>query len=73
MGDRVHDVRVASAQSALQSGDGSLVDLVDSLLHEGVCLRGELWLSVADVDLVFVGIDLVLSSHDRVSAAGRKT
>ncbi|MEM9428756.1 MAG: gas vesicle protein [Pseudomonadota bacterium] len=45
--------------------DGSapaLVDVVDRLLARGVVLRGELWLSVADVDLVFVGLHVVLSA-----------
>lgn len=66
------DVVIASADAALQSSDGRLVDLVDSLLSEGVCLRGELWLSVADVDLVFAGIDVVLCSHDKIRARGER-
>lgn len=46
-----------------------LVDLVDSLLDHGVVVRGEAWLTVAGVDLVFLGIDLVLSTPDRMNAA----
>jgi hypothetical protein len=71
MRDGARDIRFASAEDALRSGEGRLVDLVDTLLDQGVCLRGELWLSVADVDLVFVGIDLVLGSHDTIVRAGR--
>jgi hypothetical protein len=63
------DVLVASPELALGSRDGRLVDLVDTLLEAGVCLRGELWLSVAEVDLVFLGVDVVLCSHDRINAA----
>ncbi len=72
MHDRAGEIRIASAEDALQSREGRLVDLVDSLLDKGVCLRGELWLSVADVDLVFVGLDLVLGSHDTISRTGRR-
>jgi hypothetical protein len=60
------DVLLASAEAVFDSRQGRLVDLVDTLLDAGVCLRGELWLSVADVDLVFVGLDVILCSHDRV-------
>jgi hypothetical protein len=59
------DVVLASAEAALDSREGRLVDLVDALLDKGVCLRGELWLSVAEVDLVFLGVDVILCSHDR--------
>lgn len=62
------DVLVASSEAVLGSRDGRLVDLVDTLLDAGVCLRGELWLSVAEVDLVFLGVDLILCSHDRIRA-----
>jgi hypothetical protein len=62
------DILFASPEDALESRDGRLVDLVDTLLDAGVCLRGELWLSVAEVDLVFLGVDVVLCSHDRIRA-----
>jgi hypothetical protein len=67
MGDAAPILR-ASPEEALLGRERRLVDLVDTLLDSGVCLRGELWLSVADVDLVFLGLDLVLCSHDRILA-----
>ncbi len=66
MADRPPDILVAGPEEALARSDGRLVDLVDTLLDAGVCLRGELWLSVAEVDLVFLGLDVVLCSHDRI-------
>lgn len=63
--------RFVSAADALDASDRRLVDVVDSLLDHGVVLRGELWLTVADVDLVYLGLDLVLCSPDRVTGAGR--
>ena len=64
------DFRVASPADCLAASDGALVDIVDSLLDHGVVLRGELWLTVADVDLVYLGLDLVLCNPDRL-APGR--
>jgi hypothetical protein len=40
----------------------SLLDLVDRVLNKGVVLTGDLTLAVADVDLVYVGLRVLLSS-----------
>ncbi len=45
-----------------------LVDVLDRLLDRGVVLRGEVWLTVADVELVFVGADLLVASAERMRA-----
>ncbi len=62
------DVDFASPDDALTSSDGRLVDLVDGLLRHGVVIRGELWLTVADIDLVFLGVDLMLASPDKIAS-----
>ena len=40
----------------------ALVDLVDRLLAGGVVLGGDITLSVADVDLVYVGLRALITS-----------
>jgi hypothetical protein len=40
----------------------SQLDLVDRVLNKGVVLTGDLTLAVADVDLVYVGLRVLLSS-----------
>jgi hypothetical protein len=50
----------------LESPDGSLLDLVDSLLDKGVVLDGEVVLGLADVDLVYVRLGLLLAAADRI-------
>ena len=42
--------------------DVALVDLVDRLLGGGVVIAGDITLSVADVDLVYVGLRTLVSS-----------
>jgi len=42
--------------------DGSLLSVLDHLLDRGVVLWGELRISVADVDLIEVGLKLMLAS-----------
>ncbi len=63
------EILFADSADAIAGGEPTLVDLVDRLLDRGVVLRGELWLTVADVDLAFVGVEVVLASHDRMHAA----
>jgi hypothetical protein len=40
----------------------TLVDLVDRVLASGVVLNGDITLSVAGVDLVYVGLRVLLAS-----------
>lgn len=63
------DLEFVTPGDTLTSSDQRLVDLVDGLLRHGVVIRGELWLTVADVDLVFLGIDLLLTSPDKIGSA----
>jgi len=46
------------------------VELVDRLLSRGVVLTGEATISVAGVDLVYLGLSVVLSSVDTIRRAG---
>ena len=50
--------------------DVPLVELVDRLLNRGVVLTGELTISVAGVDLIYLGLSVVLSSVDTIRRAG---
>jgi hypothetical protein len=56
-----------SGQEAAQA-ELTLLELVDRLLDKGVVLSGDITLSVADVDLVYVGLRVLLGS---VEAAQR--
>ena len=47
----------------------TLLELLDRVLDKGVVLSGDITLSVADVDLVYVGLRVLLSS---VEAAQRR-
>jgi hypothetical protein len=45
-----------------EDSEMSLIDLVDHVLNTGVIIRGNLVLSLAGVDLVYLGLDLILTS-----------
>lgn len=40
----------------------ALLDILDHVLNQGVILRGNLVISLAGVDLVYVGLDVILTS-----------
>jgi hypothetical protein len=50
-----------SVQHSAATQDVALVDLVDRLIDGGVVVTGDILLSVADVDLVYLGLRLVLA------------
>ena len=51
-----------STEAVTHARDIALVDLVDRLLDKGVVLTGDITLSVAGVDLVYVGLRALVSS-----------
>ena len=48
--------------TAVADREVALVDLIDRLLGGGVVIEGHITLSVADVDLVYVGLRALLTS-----------
>src|SRR5215831_4660550 len=50
----------------------TLLELLDRLLERGVMVKGEILLSVADVDLVYLNLGLLLSSVKTVENAARR-
>lgn len=45
-----------------QSKDVTLLEILDRVLNKGIVLSGDLVVTVADIDLVYVGVRLLLSS-----------
>lgn len=69
--------RRASATPALSVSAGeqvSLCEALDRVLNKGAVVVGEATISVADIDLVYLGLQVVLTSIEtaRRSAAGAR-
>jgi gas vesicle structural protein len=54
-----------SNKKRLKNQDITLLDLLDRILDKGVILKGDITISVADVDLIYLGLRLLLSSIDK--------
>ena len=46
----------------------SLLELTDRLLNRGVVITGEAVISVAGVDLIYLGLNVVLTAVERLRA-----
>jgi hypothetical protein len=49
-------------QSTLREKNVTLLDLLDRMLDKGVVLTGDITISVANVDLIYLGLKVLLSS-----------
>ena len=51
----------------------SLLETLDHLLDRGVVIAGEAVVSIGDVDLLYLGLNIVLANVDAVIRTSRKT
>ena len=55
--------------SAPSADEISLLELADRLLNRGVVLTGEATISVAGVDLIYLGLNVVLTAVENLRGA----
>jgi hypothetical protein len=48
--------------------EASLLDVIDNVLNHGVVLHGELILGVANVDLIYARLSVLLAALDKLQA-----
>ena len=60
------------SKQTLQNKHFTILELLDRLLDKGVMVKGEVLLSVADIDLVYLNLGLLLSSVKTVEKAARR-
>lgn len=53
---------VSGNAEQLEESELSLLETLDHVLNRGLVIAGEITISVADVDLVFLGLNVLLSS-----------
>ena len=55
-----------------ESTDLSLLETLDHVLNRGLVIAGEITISVADIDLIFLGLNVLLSSVETAHEVLRK-
>jgi len=59
MAETTNSVLITGTDAADET---SLLDILDHVLNAGVIIRGNLVISLAGVDLIYVGLDVILTS-----------
>ena len=62
----IRSARSGDAELVLDHSDTSLLDIVDNVLNKGVVLSGDLTIALAQVDLIYARLSLLLCAADRV-------
>ena len=55
-----------------ENTDLSLLETLDHVLNRGLVIAGEITISVADVDLIFVGLNVMVSSVETANEVLRR-
>jgi hypothetical protein len=55
-----------------ESQEITLLETLDHLLDRGVVIAGEATISVGDVDLLYLGLNIVLANIDAVARSSQK-
>ena len=55
-----------------EESDLSLLETLDHVLNRGLVIAGEITISVADIDLIFIGLNVMVSSVEAAQEVLRK-
>jgi hypothetical protein len=58
--------KASDAELVLGEDDASLLDIVDHVLSKGVVLTGDLTIGLAQLDLIYARVSLLLCAADRI-------
>ena len=63
---------VSGSAEQLEESELSLLETLDHVLSRGLVITGEITISVADIDLVFLGLNVLLSSVETANEVLRR-
>jgi hypothetical protein len=58
--------RSRSRDEIIEEADATLLEIVDHVLNKGVVVTGDVMLSIANVDLVYLRLSALLCAADRI-------
>jgi hypothetical protein len=57
---------MSRSQALVEAREVTLLDFVDRAVDHGVILAGDITIAVADIDLIYLGLQVLLASVERV-------
>jgi gas vesicle structural protein len=64
-------IMITEGGGVLEEPELSLLETLDHVLNRGLVITGEITISVANIDLVFVGLNVLLSSVETANEVVR--
>lgn len=65
-------VIVTESGEVLEESELSLLETLDHVLNRGLVIAGEITISVADIDLIFLGLNVLLTSIETANDVIRR-
>ena len=65
-------VIISESGGEVEESELSLLETLDHVLNRGLVIAGEITISVADIDLVFLGLNVLLSSVETANDVLRR-
>ncbi|HET6863428.1 MAG TPA: gas vesicle protein [Pyrinomonadaceae bacterium] len=59
-------------ESNFDDADVSLLETLDHVLNRGLVIAGEITIAVADIDLIFIGLNVLVSSVEKAQEVLRE-
>ena len=59
-------------ESNFEEADIPLLETLDHVLNRGLVIAGEITISVADIDLIFIGLNVLVSSVEKANEVLRE-
>ena len=66
----MEDAAFTDVTSLTEEADNTVLELLDRVLNTGVVLVGDLTITVADIELIYLRLQLLLSSAETARQAG---
>jgi len=63
---------ITESGESLEESELSLLETLDHVLNRGLVIAGEITISVADIDLIFLGLNVMLSSVETAQEVLRR-
>ena len=63
---------VSESGEVLQESELSLLETLDHVLNRGLVIAGEITIAVADIDLIFLGLNVLLTSVETANDVVRQ-
>jgi hypothetical protein len=58
----------SQSQALVEAREVTVLDLVDRAVDHGVILAGDITIAVADIDLIYLALQVLIASVERVEA-----